>query len=43
MLGLDDSGKTKILFLLKLQEDVLTLPTIGLNCEKINNPNFILF
>ena len=40
MLGLDDSGKTKILYLLKFNEDVLTLPTIGFNCEKINNPNW---
>ena len=40
MLGLGDSGKTKILFLLKLNEKVLTLPTIGFNVETIKNENW---
>ena len=40
MFGLDDSGKTKILYLLKLQEEVQTISTIGFNCEDINNPNW---
>ena len=40
MYGLDDSGKTKILYLLKLNEETLTLPTIGFNIEEINDPNW---
>ena len=40
MLGLDDSGKTKILYLLKLGESVLTIPSIGFNVEVIENDNW---
>jgi len=31
ILGLDDAGKTSILYLLKLNEIVNTIPTIGFN------------
>ena len=40
MLGLDNSGKTKILYKLKFDEDVITLPTLGFNCETISSQNF---
>lgn len=40
MFGLDDSGKTKILYLLKLKEETLTLPSLGFNIEEINDPNW---
>ena len=40
MLGLDDSGKTKILYKLKLDCDVTTIPTIGFNVENIKCENF---
>ena len=40
MFGLDDSGKTKILYLLKLHEEILTIPTVGFNVEEINEPNW---
>ncbi|KAJ7111168.1 ADP-ribosylation factor [Mycena crocata] len=35
LLGLDASGKTSLLYRLKLGEIVVTIPTIGLNIEKI--------
>ena len=35
LLGVDDVGKTKLLYKLKLNEDVMTLPTIGFNVETI--------
>ena len=35
MFGLDNSGKTKILYLLKLKEKVTTITTIGYNVEEI--------
>ena len=37
MLGLDDSGKTKILYKLKLGKKITTIPTIGFNVEIIEN------
>ena len=37
MFGLDDAGKTKILYLLKSETKVMTIPTIGFNVEKIEN------
>ena len=37
MLGLNGSGKTKILYLLKLGKKSLTIPTIGFNVETIEN------
>ena len=40
MLGLDNTGKTEILYLLKLGEKVITLPTIGFNVETIENENW---
>ena len=40
MFGLNDSGKTTILYLLKLGEKLTTLPTIGYNCENIDNENW---
>ena len=39
MLGLDGTGKTKILYLLKMGTKVLTIPTIGFNVETIENEN----
>ena len=36
MLGLDDSGKTTILYLLKIGEKVTTILTIGYNVEEID-------
>ena len=35
MLGLDASGKTTLLYRLKLDEVVLTIPTIGFNVETV--------
>ena len=40
MFGLDDSGKTTILYLLKLDEKVATLPTIGFNVEVIDKDSW---
>ena len=40
MFGLDNSGKTKLLYLLKLGEKVITLPSIGFNVEIIENKNW---
>jgi ADP-ribosylation factor 1/2 len=34
--GLDSAGKTTILFRLKLGENIETIPTIGLNIEKVS-------
>uniref|UniRef100_A0A0N4ZCS5 ADP-ribosylation factor-like protein 4C n=1 Tax=Parastrongyloides trichosuri TaxID=131310 RepID=A0A0N4ZCS5_PARTI len=34
ILGLDNAGKTTILYRMKLQQIVLTQPTVGFNCEK---------
>ena len=39
MFGLDNSGKTTILFLLKSGKKINTIPTIGYNCEIIKNKN----
>jgi ADP-ribosylation factor protein 1 len=36
MVGLDKSGKTSLLYKLKLGEIVTTIPTIGFNVESIN-------
>jgi len=33
MLGLDAAGKTTILYKMKLNEVVSSVPTIGFNCE----------
>ena len=39
MLGLDAAGKTTILFKLKLNETVNTIPTIGFNVESLTYKN----
>lgn len=42
MLGLDNSGKTTILYKLKLGDIIKTVPTIGFNVETINYKNLDL-
>lgn len=42
MLGLDNAGKTTILYSLKLNEIVNTIPTIGFNVETVNYKNLNL-
>ncbi|XP_063425842.1 uncharacterized protein LOC134709620 [Mytilus trossulus] len=37
MLGLDNAGKTTILYKLKLNEVVSTIPTIGFNVETVRH------
>ena len=37
MLGLDAAGKTTILYKLKLDETVSTIPTIGFNVETVKH------
>lgn len=39
MLGLDNAGKTTLLYKLKLNEQVTTIPTIGFNVEEIQYKN----
>ena len=39
MLGLDAAGKTTIMYKLKLNEVVTTIPTIGINVEEIQFHN----
>mmetsp|Transcript_1084 Transcript_1084/g.2286 ORF Transcript_1084/g.2286 Transcript_1084/m.2286 type:complete len:189 (-) Transcript_1084:283-849(-) len=39
MVGLDAAGKTTILYKLKLGENVVTIPTIGFNVEKVDYKN----
>ena len=39
MFGLDDAGKTTILYIIKLGTKVITIPTIGFNVETIDNEN----
>ena len=36
MLGLDGAGKTTILYQMKLNETMSTVPTIGFNVEEVN-------
>ncbi|XP_024386204.1 ADP-ribosylation factor [Physcomitrium patens] len=45
MLGLDNAGKTTLLYKLKLGEKVITVPTIGFNVESIQyrNVNFTVW
>lgn len=43
MLGLDDSGKTTILYKLKLGEFVATVPTIGIDLRFHVLFSFLLF
>lgn len=35
MIGLDSSGKTSILYKIKLGENITTIPTIGFNVETV--------
>lgn len=42
MLGLDSAGKTTILYSLKLNEIVQTIPTIGFNVEQVKYKNLDL-
>jgi small GTP-binding protein len=42
MLGLDNAGKTSILYKLKLGEDIQTTPTIGFNVETIKKNGIVL-
>ena len=37
MIGLDSAGKTTILYRLKFDQYVSAAPTIGFNCEKVQN------
>ncbi|KFY15356.1 hypothetical protein V491_05711 [Pseudogymnoascus sp. VKM F-3775] len=39
MLGLDAAGKTTILYRLKLNQDVTTIPTVGFNVETVTYKN----
>ena len=39
MLGLDAAGKTTILYKLKLNEGVNTIPTVGFNVESVSYKN----
>ena len=45
MLGLDCAGKTSVLMKLRLGEVVVTVPTIGFNCESVDykNLHFVVF
>ena len=45
MIGLDNAGKTTVLYKLKLGEVVTTLPTMGFNVEtvKYNNISFTVW
>ena len=42
MLGLDNAGKTTVLYKLKLGEVVTTIPTIGFNVETVEYKHIIL-
>lgn len=39
MLGLDAAGKTTILYKLKLDQSVTTIPTVGFNVETVKYKN----
>lgn len=39
MLGLDNAGKTTVLYKLKLGEVITTVPTIGFNVESVSFKN----
>ena len=39
MLGLDNAGKTTVLYKLKLNEVVTTIPTVGFNVEQVTFQN----
>jgi small GTP-binding protein len=42
MLGLDSVGKTTILYKLKLDEAICTVPTIGFNVEQVKYENLTI-
>ena len=42
MLGLDAAGKTTILYKLKIDETVTTIPTVGFNVEEVNFHNLTM-
>ena len=39
MMGLDNAGKTTVLYKLKLNEVVTTIPTVGFNVEQVSFQN----
>lgn len=39
MLGLDSAGKTSLLFRLKYDKLIVTIPSVGFNLEKIETKN----
>lgn len=43
MLGLDAAGKTTILYKLKLNKNVSTIPTVGFNVETVNPVKNVTF
>ena len=43
VLGLDAAGKTTILYKLKLNENVTTIPTIGFNVEEVTPMKNVTF
>ena len=42
LLGLDGAGKTSLLYKLRLDKDITTVPTIGFNVERIKNKNLTI-
>ena len=42
MLGLDAAGKTTILYKLKIDETVTTIPTVGFNVEEVTFHNLTM-
>lgn len=42
LLGLDGAGKTSLLYKLRLDKDITTVPTIGFNVERIKNKNMTI-
>ena len=42
MLGIDASGKTTLLYQMRLSEVVSTIPTIGFNVENISHQGYTL-